>query len=84
MSSSLKGWFSSRGEQNLKKYQDESTKVSRVSVSRIAFMPVSGHFVYFHVGWFSKGFPGLLKSMSSGRVTGKSFSGTGIILPSSL
>ena len=27
-----------------------STNVSRVSVSRIAFIPVSGHFVYFHVG----------------------------------
>jgi hypothetical protein len=49
----------------------------------MAFMPVSGHFVYFHVGWFFKGFPVLLKSTSSGRVTGKSFSGTGIILPSS-
>ena len=28
------------GEQNLKKYQDESTKVSKVSVSLIAFFPV--------------------------------------------
>ena len=30
-----------RGSQNLKKYQDESKKVSSVSVSLIAFIPVS-------------------------------------------
>ena len=32
-----KGLFSSRGEQNLKKYQEESKKVAIVSVSRRAF-----------------------------------------------
>ena len=70
--------------QNLAKYHDESTKVSRVSVSLTAFNPVSLHFVYFQVGCLSNGFPGIVKSISSGRVIGNSSSGTGIISPSSL
>ena len=36
----LKGDLVSFGEQNLKKYQEESTKVSSVSVSLVAFFPV--------------------------------------------
>ena len=71
MSSSLKGIDSSTGEQNLKKYQEESKKVSKVSVSLIAFLPVLLHLVFFHVGWLFRGFPEVLKSISSGSFTGK-------------
>src|ERR1039458_3590034 len=59
------------------KYQDESTKVSMVSVSRRAGPLHCGHATFFQVGWRSSGFPGLSKLTSSGSVTGKSFSGTG-------
>ena len=59
------------------KYQDESTKVSMVSVSRVAFPSHCGHLTFFQVGWRSSGLPGLSKVTSSGSVTGKSFSGTG-------
>ena len=60
------------GEQNLKKYQEESTKVSRVSVSLITFSPEKS-LVNFHEGCFSSGLPFKLKSTSSGNKTGKSF-----------
>src|SRR6476661_4882911 len=59
------------------KYQDESTNVSIVSVSRRADPEHFGHFTFFHVGWRSSGLPGLSKLTSSGNVTGRSFSGTG-------
>ena len=75
---------SSIGEQNLRKYQEESKKVSKVSVSLIAFLPVLLHLVFFHVGWLLRGFPELLKSTSSGSFTGKSFSSTGRAFPSSV
>ena len=84
MSFKLKGLCVSIGEQNLKKYHAESTNVSRVSVSLIAFIPVSGHFVNFHEGWFSRGLPGIVKSISSGSSNGNWSSGTSMISPSSL
>ena len=54
------------GEQNLKKYQEESTNVSNVSVSRIAFFPVDFCLVIFQVGWASRGLPWEFKFISSG------------------
>src|SRR5271169_5014204 len=59
------------------KYQDESTKVSMVSVSRRAGPAHCGHFTFFQVGWRSSGLPGLSKVTSSGNVTGRSLTGTG-------
>src|SRR5882672_4473870 len=60
------------------KYQDESTNVSIVSVSRLAFdFPHCGQATFFQVGWRSSGLPGLSNVTSSGRRTGKSFAGTG-------
>ena len=59
------------------KYQDESTKVSMVSVSRRAGPPHFGHVTCFQVGWRSSGLPGLSKVTSSGSVTGRSLAGTG-------
>src|SRR5664279_4081324 len=58
------------------KYQDESTKVSMVSVSRRAAPAHCGHLTFFQVGWRSSGFPGLSKVTSSGSVTGRSDAGT--------
>ena len=59
------------------KYQDESTKVSMVSVSRSDGLPQTGQATCFHVGWRSSGLPGLSMTTSSGRRTGRSASGTG-------
>ena len=59
------------------KYQDESTKVSSVSVSRRAGPPQAGQATCFQVGWCSSGLPGLSKSTSSGSTTGSWSSGTG-------
>src|SRR3979409_519017 len=59
------------------KYQDESTNVSMVSVSRRAALPHCGQCTVFQVGWRSSGLPGLSKVTSSGSLTGKSCSGTG-------
>src|ERR1043166_9241906 len=59
------------------KYQDESTNVSMVSVSRRAAPRHDGHATCFHVGWLSSGLPGLSNSTSSGSTTGRSGSGTG-------
>ena len=53
-------------------YQDESTKVSMVSVSRRAGLPHCGQATCFQVGWRSSGLPGWSKSTSSGSVTGRS------------
>ena len=78
-----KGDFSSLGEQNLKKYHEESTKVSNVSVSLIAGFPVDFSEEYFQVGWVSNGFPLEFKSISDGRTTGSSLLSTGTTLPSS-
>ena len=71
------------GEQNLKKYHDESTNVSNVSVSLIAFLPVFLSIVFFQVGWLSKGLPLDFKSISSGNSIGNSLLSTGSTLPSS-
>src|ERR1700730_12667549 len=59
------------------KYQDESTKVSIVSVSRLAAPPHCGQATCFQVGWRSSGVPGQSKSTSSGNRTGRSPTGTG-------
>ena len=64
------GAFIFFGEQNLKKYQDESTKVSKVSVSLIADSPVFLWKVFVHVGWLTKGFPLFFKSTSFGSLIG--------------
>src|SRR6185437_10225832 len=71
------GAFSFHGSVKRAKYHDESTKVSMVSVSRRADPAHCGHLTFFHVGWRSSGLPGLSKVTSSGRITGRSFSGTG-------
>ncbi len=59
------------------KYQDESTKVSRVSVSRVAGPPHAGQVVCFQVGWRSSALPGLPNSRSSGSATGRAAFGSG-------
>ena len=69
------------GEQNLKKYHDESTNVSNVSVSLMAFFPDFLSLVCFQLGWLSKGFPLTLRSTSSGNNIGKSFLSTGNAFP---
>ena len=67
------------GEQNLRKYHDESTKVSRVSVSLVYFFPFI--ITCFHFGCWSIGLPLTSRFISSGSLMGKSFSGTGKALP---
>ena len=47
----VNGLFLLLGEQNLMKYQEESTNVSRVSVSLIKVFPVFEHFLTFQSGW---------------------------------
>src|SRR3712207_694934 len=59
------------------KYQDESTKVSMVSVSRRACPPQLGQLTCFQVGWRSSGLPGTSKDTSSGSTTGSWSLGTG-------
>src|SRR5690554_1667893 len=66
------GWLAKR-----RKYQLELTKVSSVSVSRVAAAPHLGQSTCFQVGWRTSGLPGVLKSTSSGRVTGSWSLGTG-------
>ncbi len=60
------------------KYQDKSTKVSIVSVSRSAAPPQLGQVQSRQVGCQPSGLPGLSKLTSSGRRTGRFsfFSGT--------
>ena len=59
-----------------KKYQELSKRVKSIL---FAFGELTAFwaFVYFQVGWFAKGLPFAEKSTSSGRVIGKSGSGTG-------
>src|ERR1700727_651939 len=71
------GDVSFQGSVKRAKYQDESTKVSMVSVSRTALAPHCGQLTCFQVGWWSSALPGLSKVTSSGNTTGKSLSGTG-------
>src|SRR4051794_34333345 len=59
------------------KYQDESTKVSIVSVSRRAAPPHCGQATWRQVGCRSSGLPGLSNVTSSGSLTGRSAFGTG-------
>src|SRR5690606_7742017 len=59
------------------KYQLESTKVSRVSVSRRAAAPHDGQSTCFQVGWRSSGLPGTSKVTSLGSSTGSWSAGTG-------
>src|SRR3546814_16945610 len=60
-----------------RKYHEESTKVSSVSVSRNASPPHDGQLVCFHVGCRSSGLPGTEKSASSGSTIGSWPFGTG-------
>src|SRR3982750_4564904 len=71
------GAFSFQGSVKRAKYQDESTKVSMVSVSRSAWPPHCGQVTCFQVGWGSSALPGLSKVTASGSVTGRTASGTG-------
>src|SRR5260370_15654932 len=72
------GSFSSHGSQNRKKYQDESTKVSIVSVSRTAGPPQMGQVVRRNPSWYLRGdSPVGRNSTSSGARTGSWSSGTG-------
>src|SRR5438552_3125553 len=72
------GSSSSCGEVYRRKYQDESTKVSRVSVSRFAGPPQDGHVTFTKASFLARGdSPCGENSTSSGSTTGKSASGTG-------
>src|SRR5512139_3580383 len=75
-----KGALSERGEQYRRKYHDESTKVSIVSVSRRAFPPHVGQAVSRKAGDSPSGDSPLpVNATSMGRRTGRSFSGTGTV-----
>src|SRR3954454_9092018 len=69
-----------RAEQKRRKYQEDSKKVSKVSVSRTAGPPQEGHLTCFQVGCRSSGLPGKSKLTSFGSATGRSCSGTGTML----
>ena len=76
-SSRWKAESSAHGEQYRRKYQDESTKVSMVSVSRFAGPPHLGHETLTNSLCFASGdTPDGVKSTSSGSSTGRSASGT--------
>ena len=64
-----------RGEAG--KIQDESTKVSMVSVSRWAGPPQDGQATFRQAECRSSGLPGRSNSTSSGSLTGRSARGTG-------
>ena len=59
------------------KYQDESTKVSMVSVSRRAALPQRGQLQSRNARCFASGLPEPSGTRSSGSTTGRSRSGTG-------
>jgi hypothetical protein len=59
------------------KYQDESTKVSMVSVSRLAGLPHFGQATLRKSARCLSGLPLPSGMQSSGSTTGRSFSGTG-------
>ncbi|CFN68357.1 Uncharacterised protein [Bordetella pertussis] len=59
------------------KYQDESTKVSMVSVSRRAGLPQRGHEHDRKASFLASGLPEPSGMRSSGSTTGRSCSGTG-------
>ena len=66
------------GSVNLKKYHDEHTKVSIVSVSLFAGLPHPGQVVFTNSSLLARGeAPVPVSSISMGSMTGRSFSGTG-------
>src|SRR5258706_3234281 len=65
------------GQAKRMKYQDESTKVSMVSVSRLAALPHFGHLQSTNDGVFASGLPVPSGTRFSGSTTGRSLSGTG-------
>ena len=65
------------GQAKRRKYQEESTKVSMVSVSRRASAPHFGHFTFRNDGVLLSGLPEPSGTSPSGRTTGRSWSGTG-------
>src|SRR5215510_2882955 len=78
------GISSLRGSVYRKKYQEESTNVSMVSVSRLAVLPHFGQVAFTNSGTFFKGdSPVPVNFACSGNITGKSFSGTGTMPQSS-
>ena len=73
-----KGCSVFHGSQKRRKYQDESTKVSMVSVSRRAGPPSMGHVVCRKPSWSDSGdCPVGRNSTSSGATIGSWSSGTG-------
>src|SRR6202795_58188 len=74
------GARSLRGSVYRKKYQEESTNVSIVSVSRRAGPPHFGHVVFTNSGVAASGDPPSPVSLAfSGKITGSSLSGTATI-----
>src|SRR5207245_11141223 len=69
--------FSWSGQAKRMKYQDESTKVSMVSVSRFAALPHFGHVQLTNDGVLASGLPVPSGTRSSGRTTGSSAAGHG-------
>ncbi len=68
------------GSQNRKKYHDESTNVSIVSVSRLPGPPHFGHFVLTNSGICASGeSPWPVNSVTVGSRTGRLSDGTGTI-----
>src|SRR5436190_16510178 len=66
------------GEVYRRKYHDESTNVSMVSVSRLAGPPHTGHFTLTHSGTCASGeSPRPVKVVIVGSLTGSSAYGTG-------
>ncbi len=74
------GRESSCGLANRRKYQEESTNVSMVSVSRRADRPHRGHAALAKLSTRASGDPPVMvMATSSGRITGSSASGTGTV-----
>ncbi len=76
--SGSKGRSGVHGSVKRRKYHDESTKVSMVSVSRVAGPPHTGQVVFKNSGLVANGdSPVGRNSTSSGASTGSSSTGTG-------
>src|SRR5437762_6595529 len=65
------------GQAKRRKYQDESTKVSMVSVSRFAGLPHFGHLQFTNDGVLASGLPVPSGTRFSGSTTERTLSGTG-------
>ena len=76
-----KGFDFSFGEQKRKKYQEESTKVSKVSVSLLAFSPVFLQVVLLQLGCSSSYSVYMEARNGSGNFIGSSILSTGKIFP---